>query len=132
MREAMIHIFYTEAAGIDWKQLYPDAVLHQIDIPVGKEEEQALSIVDSIMRLESPPRVGDTVIVIAGRSVPLFEHTCIQVIQKRFEETVEAFILEGSLSYKIPYVRTHQDKTPRDSPMVLYNYKDGCGSCGKC
>ncbi len=112
----------------------PIALSHKLSVLGETEEQQASQLVSQIMSLNPMPRVGDKIIIISEPSLPLFEHICVQVFQRRFQETIEirVRVSDDPTLYKIPYVPTFKERVLRDSPVVLYNYKDSCGSCRKC
>lgn len=131
---------YTEKEnGSKWaRKLYPGSVFHKIDIPTVSFDDLdsiARTIFEQISNLKV--RVGDRVVIVSKKDVALFAHICVQVLQRRFQETIETIVVQDNVANRIPFVEM-RDSSKQDSRFYVgYSYPVGCdsscgGNCSKC
>ena len=61
-------------------------------------------ILTDLDNLDPRIRVGDTVIVVADKGLPCWSYICIQILQRRFHETVRVRVNALGITQDVPFV----------------------------
>lgn len=81
-----------------------------------------------------PIKVGDSVFILCGENTIREEHVVVSVLQKRFSECIQLFVVrESNKEVEIPHeLRCFIEQESRDKTYASTNFSSPSGGCGGC